>query len=48
MTAYGYLRCSTSEQVQDGYSIESQRTVIAQRFPDPEWTEDAGESGSTL
>jgi DNA invertase Pin-like site-specific DNA recombinase len=48
MTVYGYLRCSTSEQAQDGYSIESQRTVIAERFPDVEWIEDAGASGSTL
>lgn len=48
MTAYGYLRCSTIEQAQEGYSIESQRAAISVQFPDAEWVEDAGESASTL
>ena len=48
MTAYGYLRCSTVEQAVAGYSIESQRRAIADRYPDAQWVEDAGASGSTL
>lgn len=48
-----YIRCSTNEQAESGAGMEAQRSAILAEcrrrgWPDPDFFEDAGESGASL